>query len=44
MGIVPLGEVTRLFVDHAGWMNQKIAAICDQVYFVAAGIPMTLKE
>lgn len=43
MGIVPLGNVTRLFVDHAGWMNQKIAAICNQVYFVAAGIPLTLK-
>ncbi len=43
MGIVPLGKVTRLFVDHAGWMNQKVATLCDDVTFVAAGLPLSLK-
>ncbi|MCJ2375217.1 bifunctional adenosylcobinamide kinase/adenosylcobinamide-phosphate guanylyltransferase [Vibrio sp. ZSDZ34] len=44
MGIVPLGKVTRLFVDNAGRMNQNIAAQASRVVFVAAGLPMTLKQ
>ncbi|KLN65777.1 MULTISPECIES: bifunctional adenosylcobinamide kinase/adenosylcobinamide-phosphate guanylyltransferase [Vibrio] len=44
LGVIPLGEVSRLFVDHAGWMNQAIARVADKVTFVAAGLPMTLKE
>ncbi|MGF1694152.1 bifunctional adenosylcobinamide kinase/adenosylcobinamide-phosphate guanylyltransferase [Vibrio lamellibrachiae] len=43
LGVVPLGEVSRLFVDHAGWMNQKIAVIASHVDFIAAGIALTLK-
>lgn len=43
LGVVPMGEVSRLFVDHAGWMNQAIAKIADKVTFVAAGLPMQLK-
>ncbi len=43
LGIVPLGKVTRLFVDNAGWMNQGIASVIDNVILVAAGIPMALK-
>ncbi|OLQ88342.1 bifunctional adenosylcobinamide kinase/adenosylcobinamide-phosphate guanylyltransferase [Vibrio panuliri] len=43
LGVVPMGEVTRLFVDHAGWMNQAIAKVANQVTFVAAGLPMKLK-
>ncbi len=44
LGVVPLGEVSRLFVDHAGWMNQAIAKVADRVTFVAAGLPMELKS
>ncbi|MDW6004176.1 bifunctional adenosylcobinamide kinase/adenosylcobinamide-phosphate guanylyltransferase [Vibrio mangrovi] len=43
LGIVPMGEVSRLYVDHAGWMNQAIAAVAEQVTFMAAGLPMQLK-
>ncbi len=43
LGIVPMGEVSRLFVDHAGWMNQAVAKIARQVTFMAAGLPMCLK-
>ncbi|CSB56265.1 adenosylcobinamide kinase/adenosylcobinamide-phosphate guanylyltransferase [Vibrio cholerae] len=43
MGVVPMGELTRMFVDHAGWMNQKIAALADSVTFVVAGLPQRLK-
>ncbi|MDU0355964.1 bifunctional adenosylcobinamide kinase/adenosylcobinamide-phosphate guanylyltransferase [Paraglaciecola aquimarina] len=43
LGIIPMGEVTRQFVDQAGWLNQAIAKAADQVTFVAAGLPMMLK-
>lgn len=43
LGIIPLGELTRRFVDEAGWLNQDIARQADEVVFVAAGLPLTLK-
>jgi len=43
-GITPMGETTRLFVDHSGWMNQQIAAIADKVTLVVAGLPLILKN
>lgn len=43
MGIVPLGEQTRWFVDEAGRLNQAVAAVCDEVAWVAAGLPLYLK-
>ncbi|MCG7535323.1 bifunctional adenosylcobinamide kinase/adenosylcobinamide-phosphate guanylyltransferase [Pseudoalteromonas sp. OOF1S-7] len=42
-GIVPLGELSRRFVDEAGWLHQDIAALADKVDFVMAGLPLTLK-
>jgi len=43
MGIVPLGAVSRAFVDEAGRLNQDVAARCERVLFVAAGLPLALK-
>lgn len=43
MGVVPLGELSRRFVDEAGRLHQHLAARCERVVFVAAGLPMTLK-
>jgi adenosylcobinamide kinase/adenosylcobinamide-phosphate guanylyltransferase len=43
LGIVPLGALSRAFVDEAGRLNQDVAARCDRVVFVAAGLPLTLK-
>lgn len=43
MGIVPMGALTRCFADEAGRLNQAIAAQCQQVTLVAAGLPLTLK-
>lgn len=43
MGVVPLGELSRRFVDEAGRLHQTLAAACDRVIFVAAGLPLTLK-
>jgi adenosylcobinamide kinase/adenosylcobinamide-phosphate guanylyltransferase len=43
MGIVPQGAVSRWFVDEAGRLNQSVAAVCEQVQWVAAGLPLSLK-
>jgi adenosylcobinamide kinase/adenosylcobinamide-phosphate guanylyltransferase len=43
LGIVPLGEETRRFRDEAGRLNQDLAAACERVTFVAAGLPLVLK-
>jgi adenosylcobinamide kinase/adenosylcobinamide-phosphate guanylyltransferase len=43
LGIVPDNALARAFRDHAGRMNQRIAATADDVFFVAAGLPSKLK-
>lgn len=43
MGIVPLGEISRQFQDEQGRLNQALAALADEVTFVAAGLPLKLK-
>ena len=43
MGIVPLGELTRRYVDEAGWLHQALAERCQRVVLVVAGLPLTLK-
>jgi adenosylcobinamide kinase/adenosylcobinamide-phosphate guanylyltransferase len=44
MGIVPLGAINRQFQDEQGRLNQAVAAIVNQVTFVAAGLPLKLKD
>jgi adenosylcobinamide kinase/adenosylcobinamide-phosphate guanylyltransferase len=43
MGIVPMGAVSRAFVDEQGRLNQAVAAACGRAVFVAAGLPLVLK-
>lgn len=43
-GIVPMHPVSRLFADEQGRLNQRVAAVCDQVTLVAAGLPLSLKQ
>jgi adenosylcobinamide kinase/adenosylcobinamide-phosphate guanylyltransferase len=43
MGIVPESPLGRQFRDEQGRLNQVIAAACDRVEFVAAGLPLGLK-
>lgn len=43
LGIVPDNAMARAFRDHAGRINQMVAAAASQVYFIAAGLPMVLK-
>jgi adenosylcobinamide kinase / adenosylcobinamide-phosphate guanylyltransferase len=42
-GIVPENRLARLFRDAAGFTNQRIAALADQVIYMVAGIPMIIK-
>lgn len=42
-GIVPMGELTRRFRDHAGWLNQRIAKVAMEVVLISAGLPLHLK-
>ena len=43
LGVIPIGEVNRRFVDLAGRLNQLVAKRADNVTFMAAGLPMILK-
>ena len=43
LGIMPMGAVSRCFMDEQGRLNQAMAAICDRAVFVAAGLPLMLK-
>jgi adenosylcobinamide kinase/adenosylcobinamide-phosphate guanylyltransferase len=42
-GIVPENALARAFRDHAGRLNQRVAAAAQRVVLVAAGLPLTLK-
>lgn len=44
LGVVPLGELTRRYVDEAGWLHQALAERSQRVVFTVAGLPMILKE
>ncbi len=42
-GIVPLGALSRRFVDESGRLHQALAAQCGRVVLVTAGLPLALK-
>ncbi|MBI5633468.1 MAG: bifunctional adenosylcobinamide kinase/adenosylcobinamide-phosphate guanylyltransferase [Nitrospirae bacterium] len=44
MGIVPDNELARRFRDISGRLNQQMASVADEVYLVAAGIPVRIKK
>ena len=43
LGVIPLGREVRAFVDALGTLNQQVAAACERVTLMAAGLPLTLK-
>ncbi|MGV2453673.1 bifunctional adenosylcobinamide kinase/adenosylcobinamide-phosphate guanylyltransferase [Acinetobacter seifertii] len=43
LGVVPLGEISRRFVDESGRLHQALGQIADKVVFCVAGFPMILK-
>jgi adenosylcobinamide kinase / adenosylcobinamide-phosphate guanylyltransferase len=42
-GIVPTSALARRFQSEQGWLNQDVAAVCEQVTLVVAGLPLPLK-
>lgn len=44
LGIVPDNALAREFRDRAGRLNQAVAGIASRVVFMAAGLPMVLKD
>jgi adenosylcobinamide kinase / adenosylcobinamide-phosphate guanylyltransferase len=44
LGVIPLGREVRAFVDALGLVNQRVAAACDRVTLMAAGLPLVLKD
>lgn len=44
LGIVPLGEVTRQFVDASGLLHQELSERCQRVTLTVAGMSVELKS
>lgn len=44
LGLVPETPLGRLFRDEAGRLNQQVAQLAHTVTFVAAGLPLVLKQ
>ncbi len=44
LGVVPLGALSREFVDANGFLNQTLAEVCNKVTFVVSGLPQVLKN
>lgn len=44
LGIIPINPLAREFRDLMGFVNQKIAAVADEVFFTVAGIPTQIKK
>jgi adenosylcobinamide kinase/adenosylcobinamide-phosphate guanylyltransferase len=43
LGVIPMGTISRQFVDEAGRLNQQLAKAADRVVFVVAGLPQVFK-
>ena len=43
LGVVPMGQISRKFVDESGRLHQQLGQIADKVMFCVAGFPMILK-
>lgn len=44
LGVIPMGREVRAFVDALGRLNQDVAAVCQRVTLMAAGLPLMLKD
>ncbi|MYA00374.1 MAG: bifunctional adenosylcobinamide kinase/adenosylcobinamide-phosphate guanylyltransferase [Chloroflexi bacterium] len=43
LGVVPATKLGRVYADELGRFNQIVAAEADEVWFMAAGLPLNLK-
>jgi len=44
LGVVPPSRAGRVFRDELGAVNAALAAVCDEVWLLVAGLPLRLKE
>ncbi len=44
LGLVPESPMGREYRDNLGRLNARVASVATDVYFLAAGIPMKIKE
>jgi adenosylcobinamide kinase / adenosylcobinamide-phosphate guanylyltransferase len=44
LGIIPINDLARRFGDEAGVLHQRLAAVCDRVVLMVAGLPLTVKN
>lgn len=44
LGVMPPGALSRRFLDVSGELHQSLAALCDRVTLVVAGLPQRLKD
>ena len=44
LGVVPPTELGRIYADELGRVNQLVAAEANEVYFMAAGLPLEMKS
>jgi len=42
-GVIPMGELSRRFVDESGWLHQDLAGQCSHVSLIVAGLESVLK-
>ena len=43
LGVIPMGQEVRSFVDALGTLNQDVAAVCRRATLMVAGLPLQLK-
>jgi len=43
LGVIPMGQLSRDFVDQSGFLHQALAQHCHRVIFTAAGLPLVMK-
>jgi adenosylcobinamide kinase/adenosylcobinamide-phosphate guanylyltransferase len=43
LGIMPVNALARRFADEVGMLHQRLAARCDRVVFMVAGLPWSVK-
>jgi adenosylcobinamide kinase/adenosylcobinamide-phosphate guanylyltransferase len=43
LGVIPMGQEVREYVDALGVLNQRVAAKCQRVTFMVAGLPSCVK-
>ncbi|GAA6137690.1 bifunctional adenosylcobinamide kinase/adenosylcobinamide-phosphate guanylyltransferase [Arenicella sp. 4NH20-0111] len=43
-GVIPMGTLSREYVDNIGWLHQELAQVCSNVSLITAGLPQVLKS